>query len=116
MREIKFRAWDKHNKSLVAISSKRMRPINEVYSLSYQANEDGYTLDQFTGLHDMNGNEIYENDYLVWSDFEFGDERQVVYFLNGMFIAENDGGQQIELFEIVDNCEVIGNIHEEING
>lgn len=57
MREIKFRAWDKV-----------LKQWKEIYSLPLPNSTDGQgrmvAYSQFTGLHDKNGNPVYEGDIL----------------------------------------------------
>lgn len=60
MRTIKFRAWHKF--------------ANQMLTSSYQSDvlrweEEGQPviIMQFTGLHDKNGKEVYEGDYVKWT-------------------------------------------------
>lgn len=114
MREIKFRAWD--GKELVY----RIIPY-----------ADGRIMQQYTGLKDKAGNEIYEGDIIEWkrgysddSIFDLWPTRPYVCkFENGKFILHCtpnsrpggfvlgfDGIQSKD--SIMTESEVIGNIYE----
>ncbi|MCP8855948.1 YopX family protein [Latilactobacillus sakei] len=57
MREIKFRAWDNECKVI--------REYDELKGLTLDAlDASDFKLEQFTGLTDMNGEEIYEGDII----------------------------------------------------
>ncbi|WP_270777530.1 YopX family protein [Lacticaseibacillus paracasei] len=107
-REIKFRAWDKENECY-------LYDIQRAYDMlsgcvKYDDGEDAiyeeecfagfldneqYIIEQYTGLHDKNGREIYEGDlfehrfgYVVFDDpphHEMGTECGVVVLEDGQF-------------------------------
>lgn len=122
MREIKFRAWDK-TENKMARSVKEMR-FNHKGLYAVTLNHMGFEfkrrindviLEQYTGLKDKNGKEIYEGDVVsdMWNNL------YTPVFQNGIYMAynpkhlglKNDPSTQ---FNIIwkDGCEIIGNIHD----
>ena len=129
MRELKFRAWSEETKSF------------ECFDL-YEGTECGLTnlqiwardtqIEQYTGLKDKNGKEIYEGDiveapiYGVWttgnSDAIFGDKiwKLLVIWSDAdcgfLFKVIGSKNQPNRVYDMLDQhlgaFEVIGNIHE----
>lgn len=128
MREIKFRAWDTKD-------GKYYAPLHEAYSgrlyelmismsgfilaHTMRGIEGGegisnkYILEQYTGLHDKNGREIYEGDIIIIPDII----PVVVSFDRGSFI-QNTVGPYCSLLDFISEHsafgapEVAGNIHD----
>ena len=98
MREIKFRAWDVGFSKIRSWENIKKNCNWNIF------NSECFIPEQFTGLHDKNGREIYENDII-----KSGQWILPVIFTDGCFTA---GG--IELY-ILDELEIIGNIHENSN-
>lgn len=120
MREIKFRAWDKELKEYVGINNIAIDPTNgDVVELGgYELLDVNRfaVLEQYTGLKDKNGVEIYEGDIVQYGedkDFIF-----VVIFKYGCFYAHNILGEKFMTDSLLgslvmsEKVSVIGNIHE----
>ncbi|WP_324715239.1 YopX family protein [Lactiplantibacillus plantarum] len=118
---IKFRAWDK-------VQNKMLLPdnIEFIHGQAYwaEASTDGngsysndgrvdgigalFELEQFTGLTDVSGKEIYEGDILENRKY-----RSIVKFASGKFLA--DLIETIQTFDLIGEThgsKVIGNVHE----
>ena len=122
MREIKFRAYDKHTKIMLpvvdAIKFTKSESINIMRDGAYGVGitipyQPHIELMQFTGLYDKNGKEIYESDIVevtrqcIW-------EKGIVVFIDGcFFIKVNE--TLLALYECEPNnyeLKAIGNIYE----
>lgn len=115
MRELKFRAWDKAQKKYII--PQRLALDDDGALDFYVYNRGGYALEcfiveQYTGLKDKNGKEIYEGDIV---GFKWTKRLYVVTYrvYDASFILENDEWEEtIHLSLEKDDFEVFGNIHE----
>lgn len=127
MREIKFRAWDKvekrfgyvtiHPSQLSWMSPKYsqqnlvMEIDNDISGVEF-INIEGWQ--QFTGLHDKNGKEVFEGDICR----EKGEPDYIVNFSDGCFRGDDihNWDIMVDHFPIckslTEKCEIIGNIYE----
>lgn len=117
MREIKVRAWYKPYKQMCQVESLRFDGngvytavlIEESFYDRRIVEADEIVIEQYTGLKDKNGVNIYEGDILI-DDTGEPVEYWVVKFADGGFVGECAGAAE-SLFELT-NLEIAGNIHE----
>ena len=118
MREIKFRVWDKVTKKYISLEDYQDLGAIEVendgtltfssrfrFKMNMMIMPDCFAVEQYTGLRDKNGREIYEADYL-------GD--WCVYWASGQYILQNiSTGDIMMCNEIsIQGKEITGNRYE----
>jgi len=117
MREFKFRAWDIVNRKMY---------LDELESVAFAKNglpanvsvagfsrplmaigvEPQIVLQQFTGLKDKNGKEIYDGDITRDAENNVAD----IEWRRSAFCRKDR--KQKHFYPLTDDCEVIGNIYE----
>ena len=128
MRSIKFRAWDKGNKTMVPVDQIRFSLNGEISGIKWTVSEiedrvvlkENLILMQFTGKKDSEGKEIYEEDVV---DVLLADSRQVkgvIKFIDGCFdidfmaIIRRYGQDRdyLKCYTVNHAVKIMGNIYE----
>lgn len=126
MRPIKFRAWHKTHGHVYAMDWMELMSMSMERVFGEQPDGHELIIEQFTGLLDVNGAEIYEGDVISAAEFYLGDS---FHKAGHGHVVWYDGS--FEVFEIgkdeyrneLDSCavhnysiKVIGNIHSPEGG
>ena len=120
-RDIKFRAWDEDKndwaicKVFLDTTETNPREQGVDKNLILRTRSDNIILEQYTGLKDKNGKEIYESDILrTYGEYNIPENREVIYSKKGYWIplVSVEYGHNTMDDYYSEDFEVIGNIHE----
>ncbi len=111
MRPIKYKIWNKEEKVFTGPFT-----LNQLIFNGHPITKDQEIV-IFTGLHDKNGNEIYEGDIIKYEEINYK-----IIFSEGSFNSYTDNNgiihdvapqcDEYPLKYVYFECEIIGNIHE----
>lgn len=131
MRELKFRVWSEEDKEYRTDCNvcKLFNGMTGCPATIYSDEGDRFDIEQYTGLKDKNGKEIYEGDIVErrklisaremavpgWGKDHTEIRRAAVVYEHGMFygrsITAGIGSDYLQ-DELETDFEIIGNIHE----
>lgn len=124
MRELKFRVWSNEQKTYdykfpynfvgdFYVSSHGVIYSDFGNTIVPEVRQDAFIIEQYTGLKDENGKEIYEGDIVTlngeWEEIEHTD-CYIVTFKDGCFRIGDDYDNEVGSY--LSDWRVIGNIHE----
>lgn len=111
MREIKFRAWDTDTNEYIDCYKHTIGQMSNTYA----GMGSRYIYDQYTGLTDKNGVEIYEGDILGRANGHIGKVFWRNEFSCWEFIFKGNGdhsGYMLPLFNVASDSTIFGNIYQ----
>lgn len=111
MRELKFRAWANDHWTDFLPTCRTLGEYN-ANIIDTDSNFCGRIVEQYTGLKDKNGKEIYEGDIVVNTYYDDG-EMYIILWVDDSVAFGMESLDDMELYKLpLESLEVIGNIHE----
>ena len=118
MRQLKFRAWNEHRKEMEYIDDLYWFEENHVHSVADQLSDYDWKIQQFTGLKDSLGKDIYEGDlvdieiYAYFDGWEKKTGQEVIYSEEYMMFVF--GTEEWSMSDRINHTslKVVGNIYE----
>ena len=110
MREIKFRFWNEAGKHYHYDQMTAMECLKQQSLGMYDHEKEGCAFEQYTGLKDINGKEIYDGDILDHEGVRFDAAWDDVLSAWMCWPIQAEGPRH--LFEMNKASRIVGNIHE----
>lgn len=111
MKELRFRAWD-GKRMIEDVIPASETSIIELFDRYEWQETEVESVEQYTGLKDKNGKEIYENDIVEYDWYIIGDKP--AYRTKEQVVFDDMGARlDTDRIRFCTNVEVIGNIHED---
>ena len=117
MREIKFRAWNKHSMLYSDSYASLARFFQKIETIE----DENYQLMQYTGLKDKNGKEIWEGDIVVHGIYK-GEvvfkkvgvqwENEGKYYCTAWYWVSKEADTYRTTWPLEEGSEIIGNVYE----